>query len=130
MTGDLRSLADLQRIAALVSDQRLGALAAATARCEATRAAIEALAAVNSGAAQGNDPVQSARVALLHAAWADQRRAILNVQLARQRAERAALIEAARTALGRAEALRRLVDMQGAAEAAERARRRRARQLS
>jgi hypothetical protein len=109
MTG-AAELAALAEIAGLVRDARIAALAAATARCAATEAAIQALSRPAEPAEAAANPVTQALVAQRHAAWAEARRMTLNLELARARAARLEAIGPARLAVGRAEALARLVD--------------------
>jgi hypothetical protein len=95
--------ARLLRIAATVRDKRLQDLAAATAACEATRAGLAALGA--HGKESGLSPWEAAFAIERHDLWLMQRRAALNLQLARQMAEWESLHAEARLAFGRAQAL-------------------------
>lgn len=95
--------ARLLRIAATIRDKRLQDLAAATADCEATRAKLAALGA--HGRESGLSPWEAAFAIERHDMWLMQRRAALNLQLARQMAEWERLHAEARLSFGRAQAL-------------------------
>lgn len=103
-------LARLAALAAALRDAQLAQLSAAVAQRQATEAGLAALRPQADPDGAGTDPVLAARVALRHQAWAEERRIVLNRELARRQA---AVLEAQRTAtqaFGRAEALRRLTD--------------------
>lgn len=99
----LRRLAE---IAAIQRDSRLEALRSTRAAREATLAALAEL--DRPGTAEGLPPVAAAQIALRYAAWADARRAEINLLLARQTADWLQAQTAARLAFGRADVLRRL----------------------
>lgn len=95
--------ARLLQLAATVRDKRLHDLAAATAACEATRAGLAALG--THGSESGLSPWEAAFAIERHDLWLMQRRAALNMQLARQMAEWEARHAEARRSFGRAQAL-------------------------
>lgn len=101
-------LARLAEVAQLMLDHRLGKLRGASAALERSR---EQLAALDQ-AAQPADlaPVTAEKVALSYERWADQRRAELNLVIARQTAEWIESQSEARTAFGRVEALQGLAE--------------------
>lgn len=101
-----RDLARLQDLAALMRDHRLGQLHEAAAR---RAQSLQQIAALDQPESPTDlPPVAVHRVALQYQAWADQRRAELNLVLARQTADWIIAREAAQKAFGQAEALRGL----------------------
>ncbi|MFM7335071.1 MAG: hypothetical protein ACKO2N_02835 [Tabrizicola sp.] len=104
-TKDLAQLADL---AQLMLDHRLGTLKTSSDRLEQSR--MQLLALNQSAEPFDLDPVTTIRVGLEYERWADQRRAELNLVIARQSA---AWLEArgeAQMAFGRLQALRALAE--------------------
>lgn len=107
MMNDAAKLRALQVIAALMKDQQLAQLhRVAEARAE-TLARLEGLAVPTEA---DLPPVAAARVELGYQRWADQRRAELNLVLARQTADWIERKADARLAFGKADALRRLAE--------------------
>jgi hypothetical protein len=100
----VKDISRLQDLAALVRDHQLAQLRDAAARCEQSKMQISALEREPSDT--GLDPVGAGLVGLRYQAWADVRRSELNAVLARQTADWLAVREEAKTAFGRAEALR------------------------
>lgn len=105
MSGAAR-LARLAGLAGMVRDLRLAELErAARARAESrTRLSGLALEPLDSDLG----PIAAAQAEMRYQAWAEARRAEINLTLARQTAEWLEAQEAARRAFGRAEALRTL----------------------
>lgn len=101
--SDMAKLAD---VAQLMLDHRLGHLRVATAELERSRMQIAAL--DRSDRPAELDPVIAERVALSYARWADQRRAELNLVIARQTASWLEARGEAQTAFGRVQALQGL----------------------
>ncbi|AXQ94991.1 hypothetical protein ACN9JG_15000 [Cereibacter azotoformans] len=95
----------LRELAQMVLDVRLADLARVARQRQSCLDGLKALEALP---ASDLDPVTAAQVALSYQAWADGRRSELNVALARCTAEWTSRTSSARTALARAEALRRL----------------------
>jgi hypothetical protein len=104
-----KDIARLETLAALVRDHRLASLRAAAAQCEQSRMQIAALAREETPDAD-LPAVAASLVALRYQAWADVRRGELNTVLARQTALFLAARDEARSAFGRAEALRRIAE--------------------
>ncbi|THD85622.1 hypothetical protein E7811_08010 [Aliigemmobacter aestuarii] len=100
-------LVRLVRLAELIRDRDLGACRAAIAREDRIARQIAATTSqpIDLPEWQG-DP----RPALAYNRWCDDRRALLNVELARARAESAALKQAAQRALGRHDVLTQIAD--------------------
>ncbi len=95
----------LAKISAMMLDVRLADLRRAARACDESRAHLAALQVAPSDDA---DPVTAAQVELRYQLWADGRRAEINTTLARQTAEWMEARDAARTAFGKAEVLRKL----------------------
>ena len=102
-SSDMARLTDL---AQLVLDHRLGKLRSAAADLERSRMQIAALDQPH--AAQDLEPVTAEKVALAYGRWADQRRAELNLVIARQTADWIEARGEAQTAFGRVQALQGL----------------------
>jgi hypothetical protein len=101
-------IAGLEGLARLLLDHRLSRLREAAARREQSRMQIEA---VDRAAAPAElPPVAAGQVQLRYQLWADVRRSELNALLARQTVEWMAARDEARSAFGRTEALRGIVD--------------------
>lgn len=100
----------LQQIGQLMLDLRLTDLRTAA---EARERSLDRLAALVPAPAPDLDPILAAQAELRYQRWAEQRRAEINLVLARQTAEWMTAQEAARTAFGKTEALRRLKDRIG-----------------
>ncbi len=100
---DIARLADLTQ---LVLDHRLGKLRSAVAELERSRMQIAAL--DQPSAAQDLDAVTAEKVTLTYGRWADQRRAELNLVIARQTADWIEARSEAQTAFGRVQALQGL----------------------
>ncbi|MBT9246671.1 hypothetical protein KM031_10080 [Gemmobacter fulvus] len=101
----ITQLRALSGLAALMRDQSLEALRRADQRCQETRDLIAGLAAPP---AEDIAPLIQAQAEIAYTRWADQRRAELNLCLARQMAEWVQCQDAARITFGKAEVLRRL----------------------
>ena len=108
MISDSEKLRRLARIAALQRDARLDQLRRARIAREASQAALAALDRPMPD--EGVPLVAGALAALRYAAWADARRAELNLQLARQTAHWLQAQADARVAFGRAEVLAQLAE--------------------
>jgi hypothetical protein len=103
-----RDLSRLTDVAQLMLDHRLGALRAAAAGLEQSRAQLEA---INAAAAPADlPPLTAETVARTYERWADVRRSELNLVIARQTAEMLEARDAAGTAFGRLQALRRVAE--------------------
>lgn len=104
--SDRAKLADLQKVARLMLDLRLLALDQAA---KARQASLDHLDELNrpQPAADPN-PIVAGEVAVRYQHWADQRRASLNLDLARQTAEWQEARQAASLALGRDAVIARL----------------------
>jgi hypothetical protein len=96
----------LERIAALLCDQKLLALQQANAARDLTRSRIADLAA--SPALNDCNLKAAYQAEALYQAWADERRRMLNLQLARQTVAVIQAEDAARGAFGRSIALNKL----------------------
>ena len=100
---DLKRLAE---VAQLMLDHRLGQLHGAAAELERSRMQ---LAAINeAGRPADLEPVTAGRVALTYDRWADQRRADLNLVIARQTVDWMEAKDEAQRAFGRVQALQGL----------------------
>lgn len=98
-------LKQLEKIAQLILDLRLSELSrAARARQET----MDRLGALDVPSSDEIDPVIAARVTLQYQAWADKRRAEINLILARQTADWTLKRASAKHAFSRSEALRLL----------------------
>lgn len=103
-----RDLSRLTDVAQLMLDHRLGALRSATAGLEQSRAQ---LAAINAAATPADlPPVAAELVSQTYQRWADARRSELNLVIARQTAELLEARDAAGTAFGRLQALRKVAE--------------------
>jgi hypothetical protein len=104
-------LAKLAEVAQLMLDHRLGQLRSRAAELERSRMQRDAL----SRTAQPSDlePVTAEKVALTYDRWADQRRAELNLVIARQTASWLEARSDAQTAFGRVQALQGLATRLG-----------------
>jgi hypothetical protein len=101
--SDMTRLAEL---AQLVLDHRLGKLRSAVAELERSRMQIAAL--DQPAPPQDLEPVTAEKVALTYSRWADQRRAELNLVIARQTVDWIEARGEAQTAFGRVQALKGL----------------------
>lgn len=101
-----KDLARLQALAGLMRDHRLAQLQQAAERRLQSQ---EQIAALERSVTTDLPPVAGQLVALRYQAWADRRRADLNLVLARQTADWINARDAARKAFGQAEALRGLL---------------------
>ncbi|WP_145105351.1 hypothetical protein [Cereibacter sediminicola] len=95
----------LRDLAQMVLDVRLAELGRVARE---RQSCLDGLKALEAMPASDLDPVTAAQVALSYQAWADGRRSEINLALARHTAEWKSRTSSARTALARAEALRRL----------------------
>ena len=92
-------LAQLQQVSQLMLDVKLLALDKAA---KARQASLDHLAALNRPSASTDlDPVRAGEVSVRYQNWADQRRSVLNLDLARQTAEWAEAKRDAALAFGR-----------------------------
>jgi|APEBP8051073178_1049388.scaffolds.fasta_scaffold00013_367 hypothetical protein len=103
------ALVRLVEASALLRETALADVSRAARACAESRAQLSALAAPP--VPPELPPAVAAEVTLRYQRWADQRRAALNLQLARQTAEWLEARRRAARVLGRDEALRRLRDM-------------------
>ncbi len=108
MSRKAAEIAGLERLARLILDARLAELRQAAAAREASRAALEALNRPASAPGDEVPPLIQAQTELRYQAWADKRRAEINLRLERQTATWMERREAAAQAFGRAEALSRI----------------------
>jgi hypothetical protein len=98
-------LARLAALGGLILDLRLAELGAAARQRDASLAQLRHLSAEP---AKGLDPLLTAQAALRYEFWADQRRAAINLVLARQTAAWQMAQDEARRAFGRANALAKM----------------------
>ena len=97
--NEREKLAQLQQVSQLLLDVKLLALDKAA---KARQASLDHLAALNRPAPQTDlDPIIAGDVAMRYQNWADQRRAAINLDLARQTADWADARSAAALAFGR-----------------------------
>lgn len=96
----------LAEVAQLMLDHRLGKLHSAATELERSRMQMAALA--RESRPEDLDPVTAEKVALTYDRWADQRRAELNLVIARQTAQWMEARGEAQTAFGRVQALQGL----------------------
>lgn len=102
-----KDLAKLQSLAGLMLDHRLAVLQRAADAMRESRAALERLSAPPAPA-EGLEGAAAALAALAYHRWADARRGEINTALARQTHDWMVAQDAARTAFGKAEALKGL----------------------
>ena len=100
---DLKRLAE---VAQLMLDHRLGQLHGAASELERSRMQLGAI--NEAGRPADLEPVTAGKVALTYDRWADQRRAELNLVIARQTAAWMEARSEAQTAFGRVQALQGL----------------------
>jgi hypothetical protein len=100
-----KDLANLQLLAGLMLDHRLSTLQHAAAAIRESRLALERLSAPPP-TVEGLQGAAAALSALAYHRWADARRAEINTALARQTHDWMVAQDAARTAFGKAEALK------------------------
>lgn len=104
--SEAKDLKRLAEVAQLMLDHRLGQLHGAAAELERSRMQ---LAAINqAGRPADLEPVTAGKVALAYDRWADQRRAELNLVIARQTVDWMEAKGEAQTAFGRVQALQGL----------------------